>query len=136
MAGTGSTTVAASPTETQFRIGRQALRDGDFGTAADVLARAIAADPAAPLAEDARYWRAVALARAGRDADARAALDDFLARHPRSLRAGRAALILGGILVRAGDLDGARARYQAAADDADAVVSAAARRALQALGPP
>ncbi len=126
---------APSATEHDFQRGRAALRDGDFVAAAERFEAAITADPTAPLAEDARYWRGVALARAGRDVQARAALEDFLVRHPRSFHAGRAALVLAGILARTGDVDAARARYRAAADDPDAQVSAAGRRALDALDP-
>ena len=122
-----------SPTEVSFREGRLALRDGDFGSAADLFLRAIAADPDAPLAEDARYWRAVALARAGKDIDAHDTLEAFLLRHPTSMHAGRASLMLGNLLVKSGDLGGASARYEAALDDPDSEVRAAARKALDAL---
>ena len=126
-------TVAATRTEVAFRAGRAALRDGDFGPAADAFERAIAADPEAPLAEDARYGRGVALARAGRDREARAALADFLARHPTSLHAGRASLVLGNLLVRAGEQTAARARFDAAGTDTDPEVRAAAEKAIEAL---
>jgi len=122
-----------SPTEVAFREGRLALRDGDFGSAADHFQRAFAADPDAPLAEDARYWRAVALARAGKDADAEDALDAFLRRHPTSMHAGRASVMLGNLLVKAGDAAAARARYEAALDEPDPEVRAAARKALDTL---
>lgn len=126
-------TASDSPTEIAFREGRLALRDGDFGSAADLFLRAIAADPEAPLAEDARYWRAVALARAGKDIDAHDTLEAFLLRHPTSMHAGRASLMLGNLLVKSDDFPGARKRYQAALDDSDPDVRAAARKALDAL---
>ena len=122
-----------SPIEVAFREGRLALRDGDFGSAADLFLRAIASDPDAPLAEDARYWRAVALARAGKDIDAHDTLEAFLLRHPTSMHAGRASLMLGNLLVKSGDTVKARVRYEAALDDSDPDVRAAARKALDAL---
>jgi TolA-binding protein len=131
--GTGTEPEADSPIESDFRSGRLALRDGDFATAADLFLRAIASDPDAPLAEDARYWRAVALARAGKDTDAHDTLEAFLLRHPTSMHAGRASLMLGNLLVKAGNLDAARPRYQAALADSDPEVRAAARKALDAL---
>jgi TolA-binding protein len=126
-------TAPISVTESSFRAGRSALRAGDFGAAAESFALAIAADPTAPLAEDARYWRGVALARAGRAADATAALSDFLDRHPTSLHAGRAALVLGNLLLRSGDTAAARARFDAARNDGDPEVRAAADKAVRAL---
>jgi len=78
----------------------------------------------------------VALARAGKSGPARAALADFLARYPRSMRAGRAAILLGGLETRAGDREAARARYRAALADPDPAVRQTARTALTRLAGP
>jgi TolA-binding protein len=130
---------AATPTaadnERAFRAGRDAIRAGDFDAAATALATAITLAPDAPLAEDARYWHGVALARAGRDAEARRALDEFLARHPDSAWAGRAALIIATSLTRTGDPRAARPYLERALADPDAGVRASARAALAALEP-
>lgn len=124
-----------SITERAFHAGREALRAGDFGAAADRFREAVAADPAASLAEDARYWRGIALARAGRDADARRALAEFLAQHARSVHAGRASIVAGNLLVKAGEHAAARARFEAALTDPDPGVQQTARAALAALPP-
>lgn len=69
--------------ERAFNEAWSALERGDYGAAQKSLARV---SSGSPLAEDAEYWRAVALARAGDEAGARAALTRFLAAHPSSAR--------------------------------------------------
>jgi TolA-binding protein len=125
----------AADNERAFRAGRDAIRAGDFDAAATALSTAIALAPDAPLAEDARYWHGVALARAGRDADARRALDDFLTRHPDSAWAGRAALIIAAALTRTGDPRAARPYLERALADPDAGVRASARAVVTATEP-
>ena len=126
-------TVYPSRTELSFESGWHNLRSGNFGVAADDFGRAIAAEPDEPLAEDARYWYGVALARAGRRGAAERALADFLQRHPSSLRYGRAALMLGWMLAEDGDRAGARARFESAAASDDDDIQAQAKQGLDAL---
>jgi hypothetical protein len=118
-----------SPTEQHFRAGVALLRAGKPLDAAAELQTAAELDRS-PLAADARYFQAVALIRAKRAADAERALVNFLDRAPQSLRRGRAAMLLGRLLVDRGDRDSARAWFQTAARDSDPKVANAARAAL------
>jgi hypothetical protein len=116
-----------------FARGWRALRGGDYLAAAAAFGRAAEADPADPISEDARYWRAVALARGGRPAAARAEMAAFLTRYPTSPRAGEISAMLGWLLLDVHDRAGARRRFRAAADDRADAVRASARAGLQAL---
>ena len=111
--------------------GWDALRAGDFAAAAADFARVELLDPSSAVAEDAAYWYAVALARAGRP-EAAGALHAFLRRHPRSIHAGAASAALGWLLIEAGRVDEAAARFRAAQDDASAEVRASAAAGLAA----
>ncbi len=122
-----------TPTEQAFQSGWTALRSGNYGEAADAFGRAIAMDPGAALSEDARYWKAVALARAGRGHDARRALAAYLAKHPGSARAGEASVMLGWLELEAGRVEAARARFQSATSDRNRSVRDSARAGLAAL---
>ena len=72
----------------------------------------------------------MALARAGHRDAARAALADFLARAPHHARAGAASVMLGWLLVDAGDPAAARARFRAALADPDPRIRASARNGI------
>ena len=122
-----------TPSEAAFQAGWQALKSANYGEAAAAFARVIAMAPAAPLAEDARYWEAVALARAGRDEVARRAMATFLDRHARSARAGEVSVMLGWLLLEAGESTAARARFQAATSDRQRKVRDSARAGLAAI---
>jgi TolA-binding protein len=120
------------PTATEAAFGRgfRALRRGDYGEAAGQFESAIASGPTSSLADDARYWRGVSLARAGRSAQAQEALGEFLSLHPRSPRAGEASVVLGWLLLESGDRTGAYRRFKAAAGDRNAEVRAGAQKGL------
>lgn len=66
----------------EFREAVDALTQGDFGATARRLDAFAAAHPSDPRAEEAAYLRAVALERAGRREDARAAARAYLSRYP------------------------------------------------------
>src|SRR6185436_6614824 len=119
-----------------FNQGWASLRAGDHLGAAAQMRRALDLEPANALAEDARYWRAVALGRAGAAGEARAAMEEFLRLHPRSARAGAVSAMLGWLLVDAGEKDRARALFEAAAGDANAAVQKSARAGLDAVARP
>jgi TolA-binding protein len=123
---------APTPIERAFDGAWTDLRAGKFASAAAGFARAIAADPDHALAEDARYWRAIALAR-GRDRRAAAAMKAFLRRHPQSARAGEVSVMLGWIELRAGRRDRAADRFRRGLDDPRADVRASARAGMDAL---
>jgi TolA-binding protein len=122
-----------TPSEIAFGQGFRALRMGNHGDAAAHFELAVREAPAAPLAADARYWRAVALARAGDAGGARDALVDFLARHAGHARAGEASAMLGWMLLEAGDRRGASLRFRAALRDPDPGIRASAQKGLAAL---
>ena len=120
----------ARPIERLFQEGWAALSAGEPGRAAELLDKAALADPADPLAEDAAYWRAVALGRDGRGPASASALGAFLARYPRSARAGEASAMLGWLLLDEGDVDGAGRAFRAAAADPAEAVRRSAQKGL------
>jgi TolA-binding protein len=111
----------------------EALRASDFARAARGFARVVLLAPDSPLAEDASFWRAVALARGKRGAEAVAAFRDFLDAYGPSARAGEASAMLGWLLVDARDYDEAGRRFRAAAGDPSPAVRTSARAGLDAL---
>ncbi len=121
---------ASAPGEAEFRDGWDAMRRGDADRAAASFAASHRAAKRGAVAEDARYWEGVALARAGRSTDAIAALGGFLSSFPRSSRAGEAAARLGWLQIDAGHVDDAERRFEAAVDDAVPAVRKSARAGL------
>jgi TolA-binding protein len=121
------------PQEVAYDEAWTAMRARDFARAAAVFARVAILDPEGPLAEDAGYWYAVALARAKRS-EAATAFGDFLDRHPRSAHAREASAMLGWILVEANQRAEAERRFRAALDDPSPAVRDSARAGLSALG--
>jgi TolA-binding protein len=110
-----------------------ALRTADFARAATGFARVMLLAPDGPLVEDASFWRAVALARGQRSAEAVSAFRDFLDGHARSSRAGEASAMLGWLLIDARAYDEAARRFDAAIGDADPAVRQSAKAGLDAL---
>jgi TolA-binding protein len=120
--------------ETAFARGWSALRTNDFAAAADAFGQAASGRDDNPLSEDALFWRGVALDRATRLAEAQQALTRFLVLYPRSDRAGEASVMLGWLLLRAGDLTAADARFGNALGDPSERVRRSARAGLAASG--
>jgi hypothetical protein len=108
-----------------FRAGWEALRAGDFATAATELERA---EDDRGVGEDAAYWAAIAWGRAGQTARAIDGLERFLTKFPKATRAGEAHLALARLL---DDRERARPHLEAAAQDPDPRVRAAAQAALE-----
>ena len=123
---------STSAMERAFQEGIGSLRDGDPAAAALAFQRAMGA-PSGALLEDARFWLAVARARNGQPLLAIHAFEDFLDRHPRSLRAGKASAMLGWLLLHERDVSGAERRFRAALTDGSEAVRASARAGLAAL---
>ena len=124
---------ASQPTATEkhFQRGWALLREGKANEAAAELA--LAAQGSDALADDARYFQAVALVRAGRAVEAERVLIGFLTRAPESLRAGRAALLLGKLLRERGEVDAARRWFETALHDPDPAIASAAKGHVSAL---
>jgi TolA-binding protein len=116
-----------------FDDGWRAIRAGRFGEAAEAFERAASADGSAAVAEDARYWRAVALARAGDEARAIGAFESFLDAHPAATRAGESSVMLGWLLFDRGDHAAAARRFRAAIADPSPRIRASAAQGLNAL---
>ena len=121
------------PSARAFHEGWAALSAGRAAAAAEAFERAVRADAADPLAEDARFWVGVARARAGDSPAAIAALSRFLGDYPSSTRSGEAAAMLGWMLVDAGELAAAERSFRAAENDKVDAVRASARKGLKAL---
>src|SRR5207302_1565888 len=100
--GTAFDVVAAADRLTAVRVHHG--RGGHAEEAAAAFARALAADAHASIAEDAQFWLGVALARAGHAERSIAALTTFVESFPGSVRLGEASVILGRLLLDAGDL--------------------------------
>jgi len=111
--------------------GWDALQANDYGRAAEAFGRVRSAGGS--LSEDATFWRAVALARAGRDREARKEFEIFVEQYGQSSRAGEARAMLGWMKFEAGDLDGADSLFLAARDDQSAEVRASARMGIEAV---
>ncbi len=123
---------ARSAGQQAFDDGWRAIRARDFDGAAAAFERAASSRDGA-VAEDAAYWRAVALARAGDSDGAIRAFDAFLAGHPGSSRAGEASVMAGWLLFERGDHALAARRFRAAVDDPTPRVRASASEGLAAL---
>ncbi len=124
-----------APIEQRFQRGWALLKAGKAQQAADELGAAADASPASPLAADARYFQAVALVRANDPRAAERVLVQFLDAAPKSLRRGRAAVLLGRLLAERGDPKSARAWLETAASDPEPAIAAAAKAGLQTLKP-
>lgn len=122
-----------SPEERSFAEGMDALRAGQYGAAAAAFERTVHVAGNQSMAEDARYFRAIALARAGRAEPAIAAMEEFLKRHAASNRAGEISSILGWQLLDRGAIDAAEGRFRAALSDRRAEVRKSAEKGMQAI---
>ena len=120
--------------EIAFARGWSALRANDFEAAAEAFGRAAAERNDNALCEDASFWKGVALDRANHLTEAQEALSRFLVLYPRSDRAGEASVMLGWLLLRAGDVSGAEARFGSALGDPSERVRRSARAGLAASG--
>ncbi len=107
------------------------LRAGDAKAAAAEFAEVERLAHGRDIEEDALYWRAVAVGRAGDAAGARTLFAAFLDRFPSSSRAGEAAAALGRLLLDGGDEPGARQAFERAARDPSPQVRAAAQDGLR-----
>jgi hypothetical protein len=131
--------VQRTPAEIAFASGWRTLRARKYGPAASAFERAAQASENASsstgalLAEDARYWQAVALARADRNDEARATMALFLDRYPKSARAGEVSVMLGWLLLEVQDRRHAAVRFRAATADHVAAVRRSARAGLAML---
>ena len=123
---------APAADEAAYEAAWTALRAGELDRAASGFARAQLLAPDGPLAEDAAYWGAVALARGRRRPEAIVAFRELLATHARSAHAGAASAMLGWLLVEDAPEEAAR-RFRAAADDPDPEVRASSRAGLVAI---
>jgi hypothetical protein len=124
-----------SAIEKRFQHGWALLKQNKAREAAFELGAAADTDPNDPLAADARYLQAVALVKAGERSEAERVLVKFLDHAPKSLRRGRAAVLLGRLLGDRGDIVSARAWLESAVADPDPNIVAAAKAGLQALEP-
>jgi TolA-binding protein len=120
-----------SPAELAFSEGWQAFRSGDYPGAIVGMKRARQAAPTSALAEDARYWEAVALARQGSVAQSRAVMEEFLRRSPSSPRAGEVSAMLGWFLVESHEWAAAERRFRAAESDRAPAVRESAKKGLE-----
>lgn len=127
------TTAARNSEELSYDQAWEALRANNFTRAASGFSRVVLLAPDSALVEDASFWRAVALARGKRSAEALAAFRDFLDAYPRSARAGEASAMLGWILIDARAYDEAERRFRAAAEDGNPAVRTSATAGLAAL---
>ena len=119
--------------ERRFQAGMALLKTGKPAEAARELLAAADAGGDDPLATDARYFAATALTKAGRKTEAERALVQFIDRAPRSIRRGRAAVMLARLIAERGDHASARAWFESALADGDPSVVAAAKAGIASL---
>jgi TolA-binding protein len=110
-----------------------ALRARRFDAAAKGFARVLAESGSGPIADEAAFWGATALARGGETERARAAFHELLLAYPRSSRRGEASAILGWLLVDAHRPEEAEPLFREAAADPHPNVRASARDGLEAI---
>ena len=120
-----------SPAELAFSEGWQALRAVEYARAAAAMRRAWEAAPTSALATDARYWEAVALARQGSVAQARAAMEEFLRRFPGSPRTGEVSAMLGWSYLESHEWAKAERLFRAAESDRTPAVRDSAEKGLE-----
>ena len=125
--------ITPAPDELAYDAAWSALRAGELAHAAIGFARARELAPDGPLADDAAYWRAVALARAHQRDEAIAAFRTVID-GARSVHAGAASAMLGWLLLddNASRVEAGQ-RFRAAADDPDPEVRASSRAGLAAI---
>lgn len=117
------------PAERAFRKGWGSLRAGDFDEAAEAFGRAIV--KGSEVREDASYWRAIALLRAGKATEAERAFEAYLGEYSSGRRGDEAALLLGRLRWARGDTKGAQPWLQRASDGSDPAVQEKARRLME-----
>lgn len=122
----------ARPEEVAFQEGVSLLRAGDAAGAASAFAIVPASDA---LAEDARFFGAIALARSGGASGAKA-LQSFLDTFPASPHRGEAAVALGWLLVASGDPAGAERAFRVGLGSSDERVRASGEEGLRRLDVP
>jgi hypothetical protein len=110
-----------------------ALRARKFKDAATGFGRVLAASSSGPLADEAAFWRATALARDGDSTGAIVAFRAYLATYRDSPRRGEASAILGWLLVDTYQNDEASAFFRAAAADPHETVRQSALEGLAAI---
>jgi TolA-binding protein len=125
-----------APQRASFERGWRLLRSGDPLHAAEAFQDVDKDSGGDAISEDALFWEAVSLARAGLAPAARASLAGFVARYPRSVRVGEASAMLGWMLLESGDASGARHAFERAATDRVDRVRASAQAGLARLSPP
>jgi hypothetical protein len=116
------------PAEQAVADGLALLRASNLPAAAQAFDRALKLAPQGNLAEDATFWRAVALAGSPGGEDA---LVTFLDRFPQSARAGEISVMLGWRLVDR-DANAAAVRFDAGLSDRSARVRKSARAGIEA----
>ncbi len=121
-----------SPAESAFKRAWTAMRAKRYRDAAAGFGRVIALTPTGSFAPDARYWRGLALMRAGDTGAGRAALESFLVNHASSPRVGEVSAMLGWLHLKAGRKQLARQYFKAAVDDPRDDVRTSARAGLKA----
>jgi TolA-binding protein len=129
---------ASAPQRASFERGWRLLRSGDPVGAGAAFRDVESESHGDAIAEDAMFWRGVAEARAGSSRTSRDTLASFVARFPRSARAGEASAMLGWLLLDAHDLEGARRAFERARLDPVDRVRASAEGGLAriaVLGP-
>ena len=135
----------AGPADSLYRLGRDAINNGDFRRAAAYFAQISDKYPRSEYAADAPYWRAFALYKSGRTEDlreARKALETQQSKFPKAgtIKDGEELIVrVHGLLAAQGDVESAEALSRATREaqkrpcvrnDQDTEIRAAAMNAL------
>ncbi len=128
--------IARTPDAIALDEAWSAMRTSKFSAAATAFARVVAIAPDGSLADDARYWAAVAHSRAGERDAAIVAFRELVDRHPTSAHVDEASVMLGWLLLETNALDEARRRFVAGAGATASEVRDSARAGLESLDKP
>jgi TolA-binding protein len=123
--------VVSDTTEDTYRVAYAAYRAGDFTAASKGFAE-VAASSDANLAEDASYFHAISLQRS-KSPEAKAALEGFLLRFPAAPRVNNVRLLLGRLLLDAGELEAAKQQLEAVVQDAPEALRKNAQDGLEII---
>lgn len=131
--GTNDVGLIGGRAEAVFERGWRAVRRADFSAAAKHFNRVASLSPPASIAEDALYWRGIALGRSGKSAEAVESYSEFLHQFPDSERSGEVAVAQGWALLRLGNDADARHAFRRGLSAAKANIRYTAKQGLSRL---
>jgi len=122
-----------APSQSAFAKGWHAMKQERFQQAAELFSEAIESGTSENAKQDASYWRAAALGRAGERFKAIEAFRWFVGHYPKSPRVGEASAMLGWLLIEDNRFDEAEIHFFRGSQDMSMRVRASAEAGLDAV---